>query len=134
MIWRHNIVYEIVNALSVFPESYDQTLVEVWKNEKSFEHTSRRRLFHSCFDFSQTFRSVQNRRTKTCASCGKCLLRNQTVRSTVNSLVSDHPLMHEKVVAYERWSLTGTVNEINPKLCRSTNKDNNFCKVITFIS
>ena len=24
------------------------------------------------------------------------------------------PLVHEKVVAYERWSLTGTINEMSP--------------------
>ena len=29
--------------------------------------------------------------------------------------------MHEKVVAYEKWSLMGTINEISPKLYPSTN-------------
>ena len=31
------------------------------------------------------------------------------------------PLVHEKVVTYERWSRTGKINEISPKLYRSTN-------------
>ena len=33
--------------------------------------------------------------------------------------------MHGKVVAYERWSLTGTINEMSPKLYRLTNNDYN---------
>ena len=35
-----------------------ETRVEVWKNEKCCENTSRRRVFHSFFEFSQTFTTV----------------------------------------------------------------------------
>ena len=42
------------------------------------------------------------------------------------------PLVHEKVVAYEKWSLTGTINEINPKLTRSTN-NNYYIKLLPLL-
>ena len=41
--------------------------------------------------------------------------------------------MHEKVVAYERWSLTGTINEISPKLFRSTNNNYYILKLSPFL-
>ena len=34
------------------------------------------------------------------------------------------PLVHKKVVAYERWSLTGTIKEISPKLYQPIDNNN----------
>ena len=42
------------------------------------------------------------------------------------------PLVHEKVVAYKRRSLMGTINEISPKLYRSTN-NNYYIKLLPLL-
>ena len=53
--------------------------------------------------------------------------------SSYSQLSRKRPLLvHEKVVAYERWSLTGTINEISPKLYRSTN-NNYYIKLLPLL-
>ena len=50
-----------------------------------------------------------------CGCCGCC---------GYSRLSRKRPLLvHGKMVAYERWSLTGTINEISPKLYPSTNNN-----------
>ena len=49
---------------------------------------------------------------------------NEAGNFTYNQLSRKRPLLvHEKVVAYERWPLTGTIDEISPKLYRITNSN-----------
>ena len=73
--------------------------------------------------------------TANCANRGHC--HGNLVKTVLNSLPSDinrakmysqlsrkRPhLVHEKVVAYERWLRTGTINEMSPKLYPSTNNN-----------